>query len=262
MSFKAFVWAWDQDVPNGDYHHVLLALANIAPARMVHASVPYIAKQVRRSPRKVRAAIDWLAEAQVITVTPRPGLVDAIRLNIPPDFHVYMPDEDDDLEVGVRGRPPRKTPAPPAKPSQNPDPRGADEPTEPQEPKSVSIRAPDPFEEWWKVWTPLRRVGKAEARAEFWKAAAKVPMDFLMERTRAYRDHVVGMDPSFIPHPSRWLKNARWDDELTDRSQTDGRQQRAAGIDPGLDRNNARVGAMERGAGAALDRPRRWTFRS
>jgi hypothetical protein len=156
MSFKAFVWAWDQDVPNPDFHHVLLALANIAPLREVKASIPYIAGVVRRSPRKVRAALDWLTMADIITVTERPGRCDIIRLNVPKDFTVTMED-DGDLEAGTRGRP-RKTPAPlTEKPLSNPCTRGADESKEPSgEPRLAT-----------DVALPAEPADRSEARRAF-----------------------------------------------------------------------------------------------
>lgn len=269
MSFKAFVWAWDQDVPNGDYHHVLLALANIAPVRTVRASVPYIAALVRRSPRKVRAAIDWMDQMGIVAITRRPGFTDEIRLNIPADFKVYMDaDEDQEHEAGQRGRP-RKTPAPLAKPSQNPCTLDADEPIEPQEPNSVTVRAPDPFDAWWKAYP--KKTAKEDARRA-WRRVHKLlaedglTLADLMDRTRAYADHMLEQEDRFIMHGATYLNGKRWNDHLPDRSQTDGRHDRSAGgAATGAPAPNTLGDAVVRGlrqASAAGSPRRRWALRN
>lgn len=251
MSFKAFIWAWEQDIPNPDYHHVLLALANITPARKIRASVPYIAKMVRRSPRKVRAALEWLETAGVLTREERRGLTDNIYLCIPADFRVVMDDDqEDDLEAGARGRPPKT----PAKPLLNPCTPPADEPIEPQEPKGLVIRAPDHFDAWWEVYP--RKTAKKEARKAWEQMAREIDAltpEELMIRTQAFAQSVLHKDQEHVPHGATWLRGERWNDELPDRrSQTDGNRTAHAHRGP-----PDKLGAL---LGGAQKTARRWTF--
>ena len=69
----------------------------------------------------------------------------------------------------------------------------------------------DKFEQWWKQYP--RRVGKGDARKEFARAMKKINFDELMSATMKYSMIAETMDISFIPHPSRYLKNERWSDE-------------------------------------------------
>lgn len=149
MSFKAFVWAWDQPVENATHQHILLALADIAPARQVKASAAYIAARTRRSVRAVGLALTALEAGGIISVEPRPGKTDLITLNIPADFMVRM--DDDPEDVAPRGRPKKppqdlKTPATSAENlrsnSGKPPPNPADEPkTEPEDRTFIDLRS-------------------------------------------------------------------------------------------------------------------------
>lgn len=104
MSFRCFVWAWDQPIEKDEYLVVLLALADIAGDNcMVRASAPYIARKARKSERTVRRALSAM-DGHAITITERPGKVDLITLNVPDEFVVKM-HKDQELEIGKRGRP-------------------------------------------------------------------------------------------------------------------------------------------------------------
>jgi hypothetical protein len=62
-----------------------------------------------------------------------------------------------------------------------------------------------------------RKVAKPEALRAIEKALTKpgVTKEFLMERTRAYAEAVLGTNPTFIPHPSRWYSEERYNDDPT-----------------------------------------------
>jgi hypothetical protein len=133
--------------------------------------------------------------------------------------------------------------------------------TEPRKGTDIVLHAPDPFDAWWLAYP--RKMAKVSAR----KAWAKVPdslaktgltLSDLMERTRSFADHVVGKDPEHIAHPATWLNGERWNDELPDRSQTDGKQ--TTRPDRGANQHTARVDAMVDGARQALAQRRRWSF--
>lgn len=75
----------------------------------------------------------------------------------------------------------------------------------------------DEFEEFWQAYPKVRRLAKAEAFAE-WEAIA--PDDALRSKIMtAIRHQAVHRKDwkkeggKYIPHPSRWLKYGRWDDE-------------------------------------------------
>ena len=70
------------------------------------------------------------------------------------------------------------------------------------------------FETWYLAYP--RKVGKGAAWKAFEKArkAHVLPdMDELVEITKRYAIFAKTLDPQFIPHPSTWLNEARYDDE-------------------------------------------------
>lgn len=86
------------------------------------------------------------------------------------------------------------------------------------------IKAPVPagFEDFWKAYHPLRRVDKARARYEW----VRLKPDDQRAALDAVPAHVAhwesnGTEPQHIPHPSRWLKWRRWEDELPGVSSND-----------------------------------------
>lgn len=214
-----------------------------------------LANDAGMSPRAVLDLLFVLEEAKLITRTPRfrddgKRSTDLITLS-----SGYATTAVPDGSIGAH-RPQQTT-------SERANAAAQNLVTEPGKGTVSVMRAPEPFEEWWKVYP--RKIAKVAARKAWAKATAAIStltLAVLMERTRAFADHVIGKEEDKIPHAATWLNGERWNDELPARSQTDGRQQRAAGIDPGLERNSARRGAVERGAGAALNRPRRWSFSS
>ncbi len=72
---------------------------------------------------------------------------------------------------------------------------------------------PDQFDAFWKAYP--RRVGKEAAR-KAWAACIKrgVQPWHMIEGAQWLSDHPPD-DPQFIPHPSTWLNQGRYDDERT-----------------------------------------------
>ena len=129
--------------------------------------------------------------------------------------------------------------------------------------KLVIVSAPDPFEEWWKIY-PIKKA-KVEAR-KAWsqkiKAINGLTIAELMIKTKAYADHVVGFEPRHILHGATYLRGERWNDELTNRSQTDGQPTcYPTAADRSAQVAADRRSAMFEGAQQALARPRRWSLR-
>lgn len=69
------------------------------------------------------------------------------------------------------------------------------------------------FEEWWKVYP--RKVGKYKASPAFAKACHITNFDELMEATKRFAKACEGQDKQFIPHPTTWLNQQRWNDDIS-----------------------------------------------
>lgn len=84
-----------------------------------------------------------------------------------------------------------------------------------------------------------RKCGKPAALTKIRKALKTVSFDRLLERTKAFAQAVAGSDPQFIPHPSTWFNQERYNDDPTTwtRAET-GRVQ-----DPGRNPNLGLAGA-------------------
>lgn len=76
-------------------------------------------------------------------------------------------------------------------------------------PDLVPVQAVDWFERFWNAYP--RRVGQPAARRAFIKAIRKCSLEELadgLERWTAY--WTWRNAPQFIPHPSTWLNDERW----------------------------------------------------
>lgn len=72
------------------------------------------------------------------------------------------------------------------------------------------------FDEWWAIYP--RRCGKGAARKAFMAVLAKEQVRFpdLVQKTVQFRESRINHPdhPKFTPHPSTWLHQERWEDEL------------------------------------------------
>lgn len=213
-----------------------------------------LAEDAGMSPRAVLDLLFVLEEAKLITRTPRyrpdgKRSTDLITLNS--GYAITAGPADRSIRAD---RPQHSTPNDTKAAAQNLV-------TEPGKGTDLVLREPEPFDAWWSAYP--RKMAKVAAR----KAWARVPASLaktgltlsdLMERTRAFADHVVGKDPEHIAHPATWLNGERWNDELPARSQTDGRTTNRP--DRAADQHTARVEAMLSGGVEAINRRRRWTL--
>lgn len=81
-------------------------------------------------------------------------------------------------------------------------------------PEKVPTTTADPrFAEFWMMCP--RKVAKADAFRQY-QAAIRgcVTSSALLEGMRRYALSVRGTDPKFVVHPSTWLHQGRWDDEI------------------------------------------------
>jgi len=70
----------------------------------------------------------------------------------------------------------------------------------------------DGFEAFWSAYP--RKVGKGKAREAYAKALALSDALSLIEQAQRYASACQGKDEQFIPHPSTWLNQERWADEI------------------------------------------------
>jgi hypothetical protein len=268
LSHRATTWAWaiSKSVPNANALLVLLKLADMAHDNgKAWPSHGYLSGELPISSRSIWSAMKYLDDAGLIRREPRPGKSDMIWLALSAvTIYADGPEEDDHFEGGKpRGRP-QKTSANPLPTPNKTSAAGANEPLS-NLPVTIGVlSARDPFDDWWAIY-PLKKA-KKDARSAWGKihkalATMDPPqgLDFLMERTQAYADHVVGFEDRHIAHPATWLNGERWNDELKPhRSQTDGRLP-TAGADFATARAFARTDAMESGARqASAARRSRW----
>ena len=70
---------------------------------------------------------------------------------------------------------------------------------------------PDHFDEFWQAYP--RKVGKGAARKAYSKALRLTDHDTIMGALSDQRPAMEAKEPKFIPHPSTWLNQERWEDE-------------------------------------------------
>lgn len=69
------------------------------------------------------------------------------------------------------------------------------------------------FEKFWAAYP--RKVGKAQCRKVYVRSLAKIKADELLEKVDAFAASCSGKEVKFIPHPSTWLNQERWNDTLS-----------------------------------------------
>lgn len=68
------------------------------------------------------------------------------------------------------------------------------------------------FEDFWKVYP--RHVAKAASKAKFVTLSKKVDPELIVAGARRFALVSVGTESKFIPHPTTWLNQGRWEDEV------------------------------------------------
>ena len=76
----------------------------------------------------------------------------------------------------------------------------------------LPVEVEDPFDAWWAAYP--RKVKKPAARKAYASAAKKVGHERLMEAMLAYRERDDRVARGFAMHPSTWLNQECWDDEI------------------------------------------------
>ena len=74
------------------------------------------------------------------------------------------------------------------------------------------------FEEFWGLYP--RKTGKGKAKQSYQKAIAKIPEQNLIQALKDRLEDLGKLESQFIPHPSTWLNQERWEDEITNKPVT------------------------------------------
>ena len=82
-------------------------------------------------------------------------------------------------------------------------------------PENIFDPSGERFDEFWLHCPPKRRVGKKEAQKAFAKALLRAPAEKIIAAWKVFAEEVkaAGTEKHFIPHPSTWLNQERWNDE-------------------------------------------------
>lgn len=80
--------------------------------------------------------------------------------------------------------------------------------------KSAHPRDTPLFSAFWQAYP--RRIGKGAARVAFERATKFADANDLIQAAIKFAEHCqeTGKEPQFIPHPSTWLNQERWEDDL------------------------------------------------
>ena len=81
--------------------------------------------------------------------------------------------------------------------------------------KNLNTLPPIPengFEDWYRVYP--RKISKACAKKSYSSALKKVGADILLGAVKVFAQDILnkGTEEKFIPHPSTWLNQERWED--------------------------------------------------
>ncbi|APU20900.1 hypothetical protein [Actinoalloteichus sp. GBA129-24] len=71
---------------------------------------------------------------------------------------------------------------------------------------------PEAFDRFWAAYP--KKAKKPRARTAFEKAAQSTPVEEIITAAEAYGEHYRGRDITWVPHPSTWLNDEQWADEL------------------------------------------------
>jgi hypothetical protein len=218
MSLDASRWAWMQSVGRSSAKLVLLSLADRAGEN--HAAYPSLQrlhKDTELDIKTIRACLDYLMQRGLIARTAAAGKV-AVYSLIGVSGREDTPTKSGTPTVFGTTTKSGTTPLPKTVPP--PLPKLVPEPIiEPIKNQSSSKPAPktttqdETFDRFWAAYP--RKQAKAEA-ANVWKSQKLTPLADLIvaDVTRRRIDDCQWRDPQYIPHPTTYLRQRRWEDEI------------------------------------------------
>ena len=120
--------------------------------------------------------------------------------------------------------------------------------------RSIAVAKPNGFAKWWETYP--NKVGKAAAEKAYAAACRKIggpdpPRTMIDGLERALASGV--WDEGFIPHPTTWLNQGRWDDDPAPRNPPRKANDRPYHDKPASDREESLRNHLS-GAMAAVDR--------
>lgn len=219
-------WVWEHSPASGGELLVQLAIADHASDDGTNAwpSVETLARKCRVHPRTIQRSIRSLvAMGQLAVVEHGGNVAGRSRREQPNAYTVTMRHPVADRHpVAAEDAPPRQDAADPPgvgatqtihEPSTEPSISRA---TPPLELVTQPGAAPDPFAAFWTAYP--RKVGKPAAERAYRSAvkggakpdAIRAGLDLWLAYWKAARTAT-----EYVPHPSTWLAQARWDDKPT-----------------------------------------------
>lgn len=198
-------------------------LARRTGASGAYPAIASIARVCRLHPQTVRHALRVLLQHWLITREPRPGTTPIYRLTPASTWQpptqidgaaLYDTDASPSLSAraltrAMQGQSPQSDGAEGNPIEGNPKKESPHSP-----PKGDSVKHPgstSPLEEEIYAAYP-KKVGKPAALRAIRRALAKWPSEYVLERTRLYAQ-TCNSPVQFIPHPSTWFNQARFDDD-------------------------------------------------
>lgn len=219
MSVQAMTWVLEHSTSTGTTRCVLMAIANhVNPDGTGWVYRDRILAEANCSLDSYKRAITWAQEAGELSRDVKQGaamkafvgyrpneftfvaLADPVGSNLPPSAGSNLPPSEG-------GNLPPSQEEPSKEPSKEPS-----IPCSPQGPASPTVL--DGFAEWWTEYP--RKVGKPKAISAYKTAVARKhvdPADLLAGLRRWAAYWRAKNEPEFIPHPTTWLNQERYNDE-------------------------------------------------
>jgi len=218
MSIKIMSQVWECGPDDRGELLVMLALADFADDRgRCWPSIATIARRARMTPRSAQRILRKLeanGSVQISTGSARSG---CNQYTITPD--TVSPRHSVTSDAHVTHTPDASV-TPPLTPV-SPEP-SLNHQLEPSEDMSCAI---DGFAEFWERYP--RRIGKAAARKAYAKALKAGTHDEIMFGLSQQMPSLVSREQQYIPHPSTWLTQERWNDEPDHNAPRNGTYSRA-----------------------------------
>jgi hypothetical protein len=179
------------------------ALASHAGPGGIHPSQEKLAAEARCSDRQVRRALAELEQLGVVVRVRRKNSVGRA-----PNGYILHPNgrlRDDEEVADSQSDTPEV-------PDSSDGGSGLDVQLVPiTEEEPIKKTVGEFFEEFWAVYP--RHIAKAPARAKFVHIAKKVDLQVVVDGARRFAADPNLPEPAFIPYPTTWLNQERWEDE-------------------------------------------------
>ena len=213
MSVKVMTWVWENSHSSGAERLVLLAIADSArdDGKDAYPAVSTIARKANMDTRTVQRAIRRLIEIGELTVTMNAGragsnlyqvvmtpVADCPPGTLPPPANDHRQDA---RGGGISSAYPRQDATQSVK-------------NHPKEKTNAQVTSNDPgFVAFWGAFP--KRIAKLGALKSYNSALKNgATADEILAGARRYATSVRGTEDKFIVHPTTWLNQGRWADEV------------------------------------------------